>query len=48
MRARPSIIAAIIAALLMLTACTSPAPAGPGLQRETPERGGDHGGGGMM
>jgi hypothetical protein len=48
MRARASIIAAILAALLTLTACTSPDPAGAGPQRDTPARGGDHGGGGMM
>jgi hypothetical protein len=49
MRTRASLVAAILAALLTLTACTPPAPAGAGSQRDTPDRGGgDHGGGGMM
>jgi hypothetical protein len=49
MRALASLIAAILAAFLTLTACAPAAPAGPGPQRDTPDRGGDHGGGdGMM
>ncbi len=49
MRARAVLLAAAVAAVLALTACTGPAPAGsaPPAQRETPERGGDRGGGGM-
>jgi len=48
MRARASLIAAILAALLALTACTPAAPVDPSSHRDTPDRGGDHGGGGMM
>jgi hypothetical protein len=47
MRARASLIAALIAALLALTACTGPGPAS-APQRDTPDRGGDDRGGGMM
>ena len=49
MRARASLIAAIIAALLALTACTPAGRPEPATQRDVPERGGgDRGGGGMM
>jgi predicted small lipoprotein YifL len=51
MRTRTSLLAAVIAVILALTACTGPGPAGaaPPASRDTPERGGsDHGGGGMM
>jgi len=51
MRARASLIAAIVAAVLALTACARPNSPGapePAPPHETPERGGDHGGGGMM
>jgi hypothetical protein len=51
MSARTPVIAAIIAAVLALTACTRPSPPGGPQsvpQHDMPERGGDHGGGGMM
>ncbi len=52
MRARALLVAALVAAMLSLTACTGPSPAGgtdPATHRDTPERGGgDRGGGGMM
>jgi hypothetical protein len=52
MRAHASLLAAMVAAILILTACTGPRPhgdTGPATQRDTPERGGgDHGGGGGM
>ena len=50
MRARSPLIAAIVAAVLALTACTresSPAAPQPAPPHDTPERGGDHGGGMM-
>jgi hypothetical protein len=39
-----------MAAIFVLTACTGPGPAGgtPPARQDAPERGGDHGGGGMM
>lgn len=50
MRTRASLIAAIIAALLTLTACTGLGPGGPApaAQRDSPDRGGGDRGGGMM
>jgi predicted small lipoprotein YifL len=51
MRTRASLLAAVIAAILALTACTRPGPTGaaPPAPRDMPERGGgDRGGGGMM
>ena len=52
MRAHAPFVAVMVAAILILTACTGPRPAGdtgPATPRDTPERGGgDHGGGGMM
>jgi hypothetical protein len=49
MRERTPLIAAVIAAILALAACNAPGPsAAPRPQQDTPERGGDHGGGGMM
>src|SRR5215472_249096 len=51
MRVRAPLIAALVAALISLTACADPRAAGgapPPTQRDNPERGGDRGGGGMM
>ncbi|HKX11382.1 MAG TPA: hypothetical protein VJN67_24485 [Stellaceae bacterium] len=49
MRVRAPLIAAIIGAVLALTACTPVGAPQPAPQHDTPERGGgDHGGGGMM
>ncbi len=45
------LLAAIVAALLALTACASSGPAGgtaSPVQQDKPERGNDHGDGGMM
>jgi len=50
MRERAILLAMAVAAILALAACTSTHPAGgaPPAQKDAPERGGDHGGGGMM
>jgi hypothetical protein len=50
MKARTPLLAAVVAAILALTACANPGPAGghPPARQEQPERGSDHGGGGMM
>ena len=50
MRTRAALLAAALAAILALTACTGPGPVGGAspAQRDAPDRGGgDHGGGGM-
>jgi len=50
MRERAILFAMVVAAMLALAACTSTHPTGgvPPAQKDAPERGGDHGGGGMM